>query len=131
MLLARWYDVALHDHWSTTAAVPSNGGIYKLEAQSGYLMTAAPSGQASSELEDCVSIRSGHPDHLLAKKGFCEAHAYERLRTAGWVYGRQEPDTQPLYQCYAEIEHSHFAANHPDCDGEGRMEALLGYDLVH
>ncbi|WP_174301622.1 hypothetical protein [Caulobacter sp. S45] len=93
-------------------------------------MTAAPTGQASSELEDCVSARPGHPDHLIAKKGFCEVHAYQRLRTAGWVYSGQEFNTQPLYQCYAEAEHSDFAANRPDCDGEGRMEALLGYDLV-
>jgi hypothetical protein len=43
---------------------------------------------------------------------------------------RQETNTQPLYQCYSDAEHSHFAANRPDCDGKGRMETLLGYDLV-
>lgn len=93
-------------------------------------MTAAPSGDASIELEDCVSDRPGHPDHLLAKKGFCEAHAYRRLRTAGWVFAAQKPETQPLYQCYAETEHVHFAANRPGCDGVGRMEALFGFDLI-
>ena len=130
VLLARWYNAATHDHWSTTAAVPGNDATYKLEARSGYLMTTAPTGQPSSELEDCVSDRPGHPDHLLAQKGFCEAHAYQRLRTAGWVYARQAANTQPLYQCYSDTEHSHFAANRPDCDGKGRMEMLLGYDLV-
>ncbi|WP_092574707.1 hypothetical protein [Rhizobium lusitanum] len=130
VLLARWYDAALHDRWSTTAAVPGNDTIYRLEAQSGYLMTVAPTGQPSSELEDCVSAHPGHLDHLLAKKGFCEAHAYQRLRTAGWVYVRQETNTQPLYQCYSDTEHSHFAANRPDCDGKGQMETLLGYDLI-
>jgi len=130
VLLARWNNAALHDRWSTTAAVPGNDTAYRLEARSGYLMTAAPSGDPSVELEDCVSDRPGHPDHLLAKKGFCEAHAYRRLRTAGWVFAVQKPNTQPLYQCYSEADHSHFAANQPGCDGEGRMETLLGYDLV-
>ncbi|HEV2677556.1 MAG TPA: hypothetical protein VGV37_23700 [Aliidongia sp.] len=130
VLLARWNDAALHDRWSTTAAVPGNDVTYKLEAASGYLMTAAPSGERSVELEDCVSERPGHPDHLLAKRGFCEAHAYQRLRTAGWIFTAQKPGTQPLYQCYSDADHSHFAANQADCDGKGRMEALLGYDLV-
>jgi hypothetical protein len=130
VLLARWYNAALHDRWSTTAAVPGNDATYKLEATSGYLMTFAPAGQPSAELEDCVSAQGGHPDHLLAQKGFCESHAYQRLRTAGWVFARQEAGTQPLYQCYSDAEHSHFAANRPDCDGKGRMEILLGYDLV-
>jgi hypothetical protein len=130
VLLARWYNAALHDRWSTTAAVPGNDVTYKLEARSGYLMTSAPAGQPSQELEDCVSAQGGHLDHLLAQKGFCEAHTYQRLRTAGWVFARQETDTQPLYQCYSDAEHSHFAANRPDCDGKGRMETLLGYDLV-
>jgi hypothetical protein len=85
VLLARWYDATLHDHWSTTAPVPGNGTSYRLEAQSGYLMTTADAGTPTVELEDCVSERAGHPDHLLAEKGFCEAHAYQRLRTAGWI----------------------------------------------
>jgi hypothetical protein len=40
VLLARWYNAALHDRWSTTAPVPGNDATYKLEAKSGYLMTA-------------------------------------------------------------------------------------------
>ncbi len=130
VLLARWNNPVLHDRWSTTAAVPGNDVAYKLEARLGYLTTAAPSGEPSVELEDCVSERPGHPDHLLAKKGFCEARAYQRLRTAGWVFVAQKPNTQPLYQCYADVDRSHFAANRTDCDGRGRMETLLGYDLV-
>lgn len=130
VLLARWRNAALHDRWSTTAPVPSNDGGYQLEATSGYLLTTAPSGYSSVELEDCVSDRPGHPDHILAKKGFCEAHAYRRLRTAGWVFATQKPATQALYQCYNDAEHSHFSANRPDCDSVGQMETLLGYDLV-
>ena len=128
VLLARWYDESLHDHWSTTAAVP--GGKYRLESRSGYLMTAAPAGQSSVALEDCVSDRPGHPDHLVAPIGFCTAHAYQRLRTLGWVFVEQRSDTQPLFQCYSEQERSHFASNKPDCEGLGRAEALLGYDLI-
>jgi hypothetical protein len=129
VLLARWHNPALHDHWSTTAAVPDDHGAYKLEARSGYLLTAAPGDQASVELEDCVSPRPGHPDHLQAEKGFCEAHAYERLRTAGWVYVQERPDTTPLYRCYNAAEASHFASNAPDCEKLGEPERLLGYAL--
>ena len=66
----------------------------------------------------------------MATNGFCEAHACRRLRTAGWVFAAQRPETHPLHQCYSGTEHSHFAANKPGCDGAGRMETLLGYDLV-
>lgn len=129
VLLARWYNSALHDRWSTTAAVPGNYTAYQLEARSGFLTTAAPSGKPSVELEDCVSQRPGHPDHLLAEKGFCEAHNYQRLRTAGWVYSQRQERTIPLYRCYNAREQSHFASNQADCERLGAMERLLGYAL--
>ena len=131
VLLARWYNPALHDRWSTTAAVPGNYTAYRLETPSGsgYLMTVADAGKPSVELEDCVSERPGHPDHLLAEKGFCEAHAYQRLRTAGWVYEQAQPETVPLYRCYNSGEQSHFASNAPDCEKLGTAERLLGYAL--
>ncbi|QDQ83513.1 hypothetical protein [Paraburkholderia megapolitana] len=127
--LARWYAPTLHDRWSTTAAVPAKDNVYTLDTTSGYLMTAAPGGVASVELEDCVSQRPGHPDHLLAEKGFCEAHAYQRLRTAGWVYAQSAPNTIPLYRCYDARMQSHFASNTPDCEKLGAAERLLGYAL--
>ncbi len=130
VLLARWYNPALHDRWSTTAAVPGNYAAYGLDAQSGYLMSSADVGAASVELEDCVSQRPGHPDHLLAEKGFCEAHTYRRLRTAGWVYATAQPDTVALYRCYDRTEQSHFASNAADCERLGAMERLLGYALA-
>jgi hypothetical protein len=129
VLLARWYSAALHDRWSTTAAVPGNYTSYKLEKESGYLMTVADAGKASVQLEDCVSQRPGHPDHLLAEKGFCEVHQYQRLRTAGWVYSKPQDQTIPLYRCYNAKEQSHFASNEPDCEELGDMERLLGYAL--
>ncbi|KJC38034.1 hypothetical protein UP09_26635 [Bradyrhizobium sp. LTSP885] len=127
--LARWYNSALHDRWSTTGPVPGNGTSYRFEAQSGYLMTAAAAGAPMVELEDCVSLRPGHPDHLLAEKGFCEAHAYQRLRTAGWVSAQAQPGTIPLYRCYNAREQSHFASNAADCEKLGANERLLGYAL--
>jgi hypothetical protein len=129
VLLARWYNQALHDRWSTTAAVPGNYDSYALEAESGFLMTRADPAKPSVELEDCVSQRPRHPDHLLAEKGFCEAHQYQRLRTAGWVYSNAQEQTIPLYRCYNAKEQSHFASNRPDCDKLGDMERLLGYAL--
>jgi hypothetical protein len=129
VLLARWYSATLHDRWSTTAPVPDNYTSYKLEKPSGYLMTTADATKPTLEVEDCVSGRPGHPDHLLAEKGFCEAHQYQRLRTAGWIYTTPQAQTIPLYRCYNAKEHSHFASNEPDCEKLGDMERLLGYAL--
>jgi hypothetical protein len=53
----------------------------------------------------------------------------QRLRTAGFIYSSAQPNTQPLYRCYSEAEHSHFASNREDCNNMGKKEALLGYDL--
>ena len=127
VLLARWYSATLHDRWSTTAAIPGNYGVYKLEKETGYLLTIADAAKPSGELEDCVSQRPGHPDHLLAEKGFCGANAYQRLRTAGWVYSKPQEHTVPLYRCYNAQEHWHFASNEADCERLGTMERLLGY----
>ena len=129
VLLARWYSSTLHDRWSTTAPVPGNGTSYKLEARSGYLMTTAGGTGARVELEDCVSVRSGHPDHLLAEKGFCTAHNYQRLRTAGWIYVTARPNTVPLYRCYNAKEQSHFVSNAADCENLGITEHLLGHAI--
>jgi hypothetical protein len=92
-------------------------------------MTVADTGGPTVELEDCVSMRPRHPDHLLAEKGFCAAHAYQHLQTAGWVYAEARPNTIPLYRCYSAQEQSHFASNAPDCEKLGVMERLLGYAL--
>jgi hypothetical protein len=129
VLLAHWYNPALHDRWSTTAPVPGNYTSYKLEKEAGYLMTVADAGKPFLELEDCVSERPRHPDHLLAEKGFCESHGYQRLRTAGWVYTQAQPGTIPLYRCYSARDQSHFASNAPDCEKLRTSERLLGYAL--
>ncbi len=127
--LGRWYNAALHDRWFTTAPVPGNYTTYKLETQSGYLMTVADPTKPSVELEDCVSNWPGHPDHMLDHKGNCEAGHYQRLRTAGWVYSKPQEQTIPLYACVNEQEHSHFASNQSDCEKLGTGGRLLGYAL--
>ena len=127
--LARWYNADRHDRWSTTGPVPGSEAAYKLEARNGYLLTSTDVGAATVELEDCVSDRPGHPDHLLAEKGFCSEHNYQRLRTAGFVFAQVRPETVPLYRCYSASEQSHFASNAPDCEKLGSMERLLGYAL--
>lgn len=132
VLLARWYSPALHDHWSTTAAVPPVGGnAYRLDATLGYLMTTPPANGPTVELEDCVSQWPGHPDHLLDAKGACEADPYHfrRLRTAGWIYRDPRQHTVPLYRCYDAKERSHFASNEIGCEESGSMERRLGYAL--
>jgi hypothetical protein len=134
VLLSRWYNPALHDRWSTTAAVPSaNGSDYKLEANSGYLMTAPDPKLPTTELEDCLSPPGQPLVHILMQKTrqghVCEDHGYQLSRTAGFVYAAPQTGTQPLYSCSSESERSHFTANSPNCDHLGKHEGLLGYDL--
>ena len=128
-MLTHWYDAAQHDHWTTTAPVPGNYSAYKLVAQLGYMMTAPDAKRVSTELEECVSQWPGHPDHILIQKGVCETHGYRRLRSAGFIFSAIQANTQPLYRCYSDAEKSHFAANRDDCNGMGKREAILGYDL--
>jgi len=128
-MLTHWYNAAEHDHWTTTAPVPGNYAAYKLVAQLGYVMTAPDSHEHSVELEECVSTWPGHSDHILIQKGVCETQGYKRQRSAGFVFSGAQPNTQPLYRCYADTEKSHFASNKDDCDNMGKREALLGYDL--
>jgi hypothetical protein len=129
VVLGRWHNAALHDRWSTIAAVPGNYTTYTLEKETGYLMTAADAAKPSVELEDCVSQLPGHPDHILEQAGVCEPAHYQRLRTAGWVYSHPQEHTVPLYRCYNAQDQSHFASNEADCEKLGTMERLLGYAL--
>jgi len=128
-MLTHWYDAVHHDHWATIAPVPGNYSAYRLVAQLGYMMTAPDPAKPSVELEECISKWPGPPDRILIQKDVCEKNDYQRLRSAGFVYSAAQPNTQPLYRCYSEAEHSHFAANTEDCNGMGKREALLGYDL--
>jgi hypothetical protein len=128
-MLTHWYSAAHHDHWATTAPVPGNYSEYRLVAQLGYVMTAPDPGKPTVELEECLSKWPGHPDRILIQKDVCEKNDYLRLRSAGFIYSNERPNTQPLYRCYSEAEHAHFASNAEDCNNMGKREALLGYDL--
>jgi len=92
-------------------------------------LTASDPAKSTVELEECISKWPGHPDRMLIQKGVCEKNDYQHLRSAGFVYSAAQPNTQPLYRCYSEAEHSHFASNSEDCNNMGKREALLGYDL--
>jgi hypothetical protein len=66
----------------------------------------------------------------IAKEVIRNRHLQERnaqLRESSVV--TFQPNTQPLYRCYSDSEHSHFAANDENCNNMGKREALLGYDL--
>ena len=129
VMLARWRNAAQRERWSTIAPVPTGTG-YTFESQSGYLLTMADPAEASIEVEDCIKQQSGRNDHLLAHKGDCEPQGYQRLHRAGFVYVTPQANTQPLYQCYSEPDHSHFASNRSDCERQGKNEKLIGYDLI-
>jgi hypothetical protein len=128
-MLTHWYDAARHDHWATIAPVPRNYSAYRLVAQLGYMMTAPDPAKPTVELEECISKWPGPPDRILIQKDVCEKNDYQRLRSAGFVYTAAQPNTQPLYRCYSDAEHSHFASNDETCNNMGKRETLLGYDL--
>jgi hypothetical protein len=128
-MLTHWYDATHHDHWATIAPVPGNYTAYRLVAQLGYMMTAPDPTKSTVELEECISKWPGPPDRILIQKGVCEKSGYEPLRSAGFVFSAAQTNTQPLYRCYSESEHSHFASNDESCNNMGKREALLGYDL--
>jgi hypothetical protein len=128
-MLTHWYDATQHEHWATTAPVPGNYTAYRLITQLGYMMNVADAAKPSIEIEECISASSGHADHILTPKGVCEKSGYKPLRNAGFVYTTPQPNTQPLYGCYSDAEHSHFASNSENCDHMGKQEGLLGYDL--
>ncbi len=128
--LSRWHNAALNDRWSTTAPVPGNFDSYLFEGTFGYLMTKPHPTLPTTKLEDCVSSWPGHPDHLLTRDGDCVTEGYTRLRTAGWVFADEQPETVPLYRCYSKASKHHFASNAVDCEGLGTMEWLLGHALA-
>jgi hypothetical protein len=126
VMLTDWIQLDKPYHVSTLAPVP---GHFKVNTQLGYTMTAADSKRKSVELEECVNQLPGHPDEIVMAKGACVKQKYQPLRSAGWVFAEQQPDTKALYQCYDAAEKSHFVSNHADCDHTSRAGYLLGYAL--
>ena len=84
----------------------------------------------STELEERgFSQWSGHPGPYPHLYGCSETHGYRRS-CAGSIFSAIQANTQ--LQRTAAIpmpKNPTFAANRDDCNGMGKREAILGYDL--
>lgn len=131
--LSRWIDETSspQEIWTTTAPVPGNYSTFSYIGSLGYVMTSPLTGSsapATVELEECTSNWTGNTDHLIDWDGYCVPGGYRRLRTIGWIYKQEQPNTKPLYKCWSPTYYrSHFVSNQSDCEGKGSMEILLGY----
>jgi hypothetical protein len=130
LALTRWR------HPESNAYVVSSGPLtgdrlaYRRDKIVAYLLTRAPEEAASVKLEECSRALSGHLDQMLAEDGGCAEAGYARERTAGWLYAEEQPETVPVYRCYAQAAETHFASHEPDCEGLGVAELRLGYGLA-
>lgn len=131
--LSRWINStgSPQEIWTTTAPIPGNYSTFAYKGGLGYVLTGPLTGSnaaATTALEECTSLWPGNIDHLVTVDGTCASAGYNRLRTVGWVYTSNLPNTVPLYRCWsAAIYRSHFISNRSDCEGMGTMEFLLGY----
>lgn len=131
--LSRWISTtgSPQEIWTTTAPVPGNYSSFSYMGGLGYILTGPLTGNSASPtvaLEECTSLWPGNIDHLITFDGTCTSAGYKRLRTIGWVYTTNLPNTVPLYRCWsASVYRSHFISNQADCEGLGTMEFLLGY----
>jgi hypothetical protein len=129
--LSRWLNSTstTPEYWTTNAATP---GAFKYQDSLGYTMTRKLTGtnvQATSLLEECVKTIGGVPDHLISPNGTCVPNGYTRLRTIGWLYTTEQPNTTALYSCFSPVKYkSHFASTNANCDGE-TTQFILGYIL--
>lgn len=131
--LSRWISTASspQEIWTTTAPVPGNYSAFSYSGGLGYVLTGPLTGSGASTtvaIEECMSMWPGNIDHLVTFDGTCAAAGYKRLRTIGWLYTENLPDTVPLYRCWSPTFYrSHFISNRADCEGNGTMEFMLGY----
>ncbi len=123
--LARWVAPG-GPTWTTTGPAISSARSYAYGIGLGYVMTAAPSGVASVELDECFSEPTGIG--FLAEAGGCAAEGSERRRAAGYVFRHHRPGTIALIGCVAK-NGAHFTSNRLDCETAGTRERLLGYAL--
>jgi hypothetical protein len=97
------------------------------DASLGYLMTRPPEERGAVKLEEC---RLDARDQVLAVDGTCRREGGTRLRTAGYAYADEQPDTLPLYRCSERETAAPFVSNRADCEGRGAMDYRLGYGLA-
>ncbi len=128
--LSRWINPISNDFWTTTAATP---GLYKYVNALGYLMTRKLTGKQAPEtvaIEECISNWTGGTDHVITIDGTCSNSGYTRLRTLGWLYKENLPNTVALYRCWSPTKYkSHFASTDINCEGE-TTEFILGYIMI-
>jgi hypothetical protein len=131
--LSRWVNTASspQEIWTTTAPVPGNYSTFSYKGGLGYVLTGPLTGGNAAttvELEECTSMWPGNIDHLITLDGTCITAGYKRLRTIGWIYATNLPNSVPLYRCWSQnLYRSHFISNQADCEELGTMEFLLGY----
>ncbi|STX29185.1 Uncharacterised protein [Legionella beliardensis] len=130
--LSRWINPLSNPNeiWTTTAATP---GFFKYLGRLGYLMTRKLTGTKAPEtvaIEECVSNWTGGVDHVITLDGTCTKAGYTRLRTLGWLYKDNLPNTIALYRCWSPEKYkSHFASTDINCEGE-TTEFILGYIMM-
>jgi hypothetical protein len=110
---------------SVSGGIPGNYSLYKLEKK--MIFVDGCGGNQTVRGVGRLRQRATGPSRSSPCREGCEANAYQRLRTAGWVYSYRQESTVPLYRCYNAQEHWHFASNEADCQRPGTMERLLGY----
>jgi hypothetical protein len=109
---------------TSTGPLFDDDARFALDRRLGYLMTRAPDGKASLKLEECVDGKR----YRLEVDGTCARTGAKRLRTAGWIYETEQPDTVPLYIC-RRPDGGDLSSNNPQCDGLGSVVSRLGYAL--
>lgn len=144
--ISRWSNPDIALRISSTEAVPYNFETANLayETKSGYIMTVAPTADAA-QIWECVNKTwpsTTNPDHTFTFANSTECSgstaAYNKLRTAGWLYNGNDPqpaNTVPVYRCKSTASgysaNTHFASTSSTCEGLGTMEFLLGYALAN
>jgi hypothetical protein len=85
------------------------------EPQVGVMLTRWYSNQKHDHWTSVQAVPGNYTDYKLeAQLGYLM-----------YVYADQQPRTQPLYRCFSQDEHSHFAATSQNCANLGKNEGLL------
>ncbi|STX28847.1 Uncharacterised protein [Legionella beliardensis] len=129
--LSRWLHNNKPEIISTTAPVI---GPFTYNKKLGYMMTRQLTGTnapATVKIEECIGYWSNYVDHVVTPDGVCAPGGYKRLRTLGWLYQDEQPNTTALYRCWSPKTYgSHFVSLDPNCEGE-TFEYRLGYILTN
>lgn len=135
--LSRWQGAAgfLRTTISPVNAPPPATGALVYQKSLGFLLTTPPPPATASTmmLSECLSGPQAPPDSWTVTGLGCPP-SYTRAASLGWVFqdaGGQPGLTQPLFSCTSHPSPTfHFVSLDPQCEGLGRQQALLGYDLV-